>query len=165
MAPVTSGTVMTTKSFSILRISLPALLFLVVASDALAQGSFKGEWTVVDANSPDWVGSAAAQKVDVAAPATGGIVDFRYSEVVADGALSCKNANYEIVNVRPNEIFQGKAGASAKDAAESAGISDKSHTLRVTCGNGESFDYHEAGKSLVVLRGDYVYTLMREDAR
>lgn len=165
MSPVTSGTVMTIKPFSIVRIWLPALLFLVVASDVLAQGSFKGEWTIVDANSPDWVGNPAAQKVDVAASAVGGIVDFRSAEVASDGALSCKSASYQILTVRTDEVFKGKAGESANDAAASAGITPESPTLRVTCGNGESIDFHEAGKSLVVLRGDYVYTLMRENAQ
>ena len=165
MAPVTNGTVMSIKSYSAVSISFTTLLLLIASGSALAQGSFKGQWTIVDANSPDWLGNPAAQKADLAATAVGGIVDFRYSEVVADGALGCKKASYEIVKVRPNEIFQGKAGASAKDAAVSAGITDKSSTLRVTCSSGDAVDYHEAGKSLVVLHGDYVYTLMREDAR
>jgi hypothetical protein len=71
---------------------------------------------------------------------------------------------YQILNIRPMRSSRA-VGTYAEHAAESAGISDNSKTLRVTCGNGESVDYHEAGKSLVVLSGDYLYTLMREDLR
>ena len=156
---------MTTKSISISGICLPAVIFLVMAGSAHAQGSFKGEWTIVDANSPDWIGNDAAPRLEVSPTAVGGKLDFHSTEVVADGALGCKNARYEIVSLRPNEIFKGKAGESAKDAAESAGITPKSRTLRVSCGRGEVLDYHEGGSSLVVLRGNFVYTLMREDAR
>lgn len=156
---------MTFKSISNASVWLPALLFLVIASDALAQGPFRGEWTGVEVNSPNWVGNNAAQKLDVAATSAGGKVDFRSTSVASDGALGCNRPSYQIVTVRINEIFQGRAGESAKDAAESAGIAPDFRTLRVTCGNGESIDYHEAGKSLVVLRGDFLYTLMREDAR
>ncbi len=154
---------MTSKSHSIARIWLPALLFLVISTDVFAQGSFIGQWTIVDANSPDWVSSPAAQRMDASTPATGGIVDFRTTEVVSDGPLACKRASYQTVSVSPDGIFQGRAGAAVKDAALAAGISESVRTLRVNCGQGESIDYHEAGKTLVVLRGDYLYTLMRED--
>lgn len=154
---------MTTKSISISGICLPALVFLVMAGSAYAQGTFKGEWKILDASSPDWVGNKAAQKVDFAVTFVGGKVDFRSTEVVADGALGCSRASYQFITVGISEIFQGRAGASAMNAAEAAGINPGSRTLRVTCGNGESFDYHEAGKSIVVLHGDFLYTLMREE--
>ena len=156
---------MISKSFSAVRIFFPALLFLAISGEALAQGSFRGEWIIVDVHSPDWAGNPAAVKPAPGPGFEGGTVDFRSSEVVANGALACRSAVYQILNVRLNEIFQGRAGTYAENAAESAGISDNSKTLRVTCGNGESVDYHEAGKSLVVLSGDYLYTLMREDLR
>lgn len=156
---------MISQSFSVVRVFLPALLFLAISGEALAQGSFRGEWIIVEVHSPDWAGNPAAVKPAPGPGFEGGTVDFRSSEVVANGALACRNAGYQILNIRPNEIFQGRAGADAEHAAESAGISDKSKTLRVTCGSGDSVDYHEAGKSLVVLHGDYLYTLMREDLR
>lgn len=152
------------KPFSIVRITFSTLLFLGFASDALAQGSFAGEWTIVDVNTPDWVGNATSANADVGAKSVGEKVTFRSGEVASNTDLACQSASYRVLKLRDNEIFMGRAGAATTDAAESAGITDKSSTLRVTCGT-ESTDYHEAGKSLVVLRGNHLYTLMREDAR
>lgn len=155
---------MSIESRSGFRILLPTLVFLMLAGDALAQGIFKGEWYVVDANQPDWLGSALARSSSEAEKSLEQKVDIRSDAIVSAGPLACAQASYQIVSVGTDDLFQGRAGNSAEDAAESAGITPKSRTLRVSCGS-KTIDYHEAGESLVVLSGDYVYTLVREIAR
>lgn len=155
---------MSIESRSGFRILLPTLIFLMLAGDALAQGTFKGEWYVVDANHPDWLGSASAISGSEADKSLEQKVDIRSDEIISSGPLACAQASYQIISVGTSDLFQGRAGNSAEDAAESAGITPKSRTLRVNC-DSKTIDFHEAGKSLVVLVGDYVYTLVREVAR
>lgn len=155
---------MSIESRSGFRIFLATLIFLIFAGDALAQGAFKGEWYVVDANQPDWLGPALAKSSSDKDALLEQKVEIRSDAIVSAGPLACAQASYQIVSVGTNDLFQGRAGNSAEDAAGSAGITPKSRTLRVTC-NSRTIDYHEAGDSLVVLVGDHVYTLAREIAR
>jgi hypothetical protein len=161
---------MATKSITLARLALSSLLFLGAGGEAFAQGSFNGVWFIVDAHSPDWASPGAAQMANNGAGSESTKVDIRSSEVVSDSALGCDQASFQILSLRANDLFQGRAGdarragTSIEDAVESAGITPKSRTLRVTCGNGKTLDFHEAGKSLVVLSGEVLYTLMREVA-
>jgi len=148
------------------RIIPISMLLLFAAASAMAQGSFGGKWVIVDSHIPDWAGSNSLQRTSATNSDVGVVVEFRSSEVVTDSKLACESAAYKVIRLNPAEVFNGRAGADTREASEAAGITSKSATLRVDCGNGRQLDYHEAGKAtLVVLLGDSLYTLMREDQR
>lgn len=120
------------------------------------ESGFAGIWRVVEAKPAPW--AVSQPRVGKAAPLLEYAIEIGDGSVKGAAALACANASFSSGVSAPDELFDGRLGASAQTFALS---SPSVTTFRVIC-DGQPRDYYiDDNAALRVSEGDVIYTLER----
>ena len=147
-------------------LTLVMCLMAAFPARAVAQGVFKGSWTVTSSQDAPWVGPKSELKPHYEAALRNAVITFRPNRVDGPSWFACPKPHYALTDLEPDSLFEGgladpdRGMTTPKETAAKLGfVGEKFPTLETGCAE---LSFHLAAPDTIMFGlNNVIYTLKR----